>query len=425
MAMCDAAFQFFSILKEDSFAIQIGRYGVVCTQIFPLLASKLNLPLSVVSLSYSLSFIIFYFSVFLLVLVLFKNEKMALVILLFSTLMVRHSFYWVQCEFVQGAVFTLFYLALMEWILQKEKVPFWFFLVSPFFLITIVYFYPLLLFIMLFGILFMMLLYKQKIRFLSLILVSYLVLFVVKLQFFNNFYDSKSMEGLENIFTHFPNYFQLKSFQNFYTYLVHDYYLLVLLAILTLIFLLYVKKILHAVLMCFFLVGVWFVITINYANGIPQFYIESQYLILVIFVGMPFSYFVMEHGILRPYTVLVVSAALILSLLRINATGAIYKQRVQYIRELSHTSQRKRIIPYEKLDNKKLLFTWGISFEVWLISTLETGSTHSIIYEESNQQFESQLQNPSVFITLMGMYPYKELNSRYFTKDSSVVYSRY
>ncbi|MBK8146418.1 MAG: hypothetical protein IPK62_16260 [Bacteroidetes bacterium] len=187
VAMCDAAFQFFSILKEDSFAIQIGRYGVVGTQIFPLLASKLNLPLSVVSLSYSLSFIIFYFSVFLLVLVLFKNEKMALVILLFSTLMVRHSFYWVQCEFVQGAVFTLFYLALMEWILQKEKVPFWFFLVSPFFLITIVYFYPLLLFIMLFGILFMMLLYKQKIRFLSLILVSYLVLFVVKLQFFNNF----------------------------------------------------------------------------------------------------------------------------------------------------------------------------------------------------------------------------------------------
>jgi hypothetical protein len=425
VAMCDAAFQFFSILKEDNFAIQIGRYGVVFTQIFPLLASKMNWSLSAVSLSYSLSFIVFYFSVFLFVLLVFKNEKMALVILLFNTLMVRHSFYWVQCEFVQGAVFTLYYLALIEWILRKEKVPIWFVAVSPIFLITIIYFYPLLLFIMVFGILFLMLLYKQKLRLLSILLVTYLVLFVVKLRFFNNFYDSKSMEGLDNIFTQFPNYFQLKSFQNFYTYVVNDYYLLVLFSILTLIFLLYSTMYRQAILMSFFLVGVWFVITINYASGIPQFYVESQYLILVIFVGIPFSYFVMEKASFRPTMFVVLLATLSLSLLRIHATGDIYKQRVQHIRDLSNSSQKKRIIPYDRMDNKKLLFTWGISFEVWLISTLETGRTHSIIYEERNQQFEPQLQNPSVFITLMGIYNYTDLNSLYFMKDSTEVYTRY
>jgi hypothetical protein len=133
----------------------------------------------------------------------------------------------------------------------------------------------------------------------------------------------------------------------------------------------------------------------------------------------------MEKASFRPTMFVVLLATLSLSLLRIHATGDIYKQRVQHIRDLSNSSQKKRIIPYDRMDNKKLLFTWGISFEVWLISTLETGRTHSIIYEERNQQFEPQLQNPSVFITLMGIYNYTDLNSLYFMKDSTEVYTRY
>ena len=150
--MCDAAFQLFSILHEDGFAIQINRFGAAFTQVFPLLASKMNFSLDMVARVYSLSFIIYYFIVFLIILLGFKNEKMALVVLLFNTLMVRHSFYWVQCEFVQGAVFTLLYLTVIEHVLKQEKVPRWFYILTPFFLVTIIYFYPLLLFIMFFGI---------------------------------------------------------------------------------------------------------------------------------------------------------------------------------------------------------------------------------------------------------------------------------
>ncbi len=256
-------------------------------------------------------------------------------------------------------------------------------------------------------------------------MLAYLFFFIVKLKFFNNFYDSKSMEGLTNILTQFPYYFRLKSFQNFYLYVLNDYYLLVLLAVITFVFLAATKKYWQALLMCFFLVGVWFVITINYANGTSQFYVESQYLILVIFVAMPFAYFVIEHALARPFAYFVVVAAMALSLIRISATANIYRERLDYIREVSNSSFNKRIMPYEKIDSKKLMFTWGISFEVWLISTLETGKTHSVIYEERDHQFEDQLSKQAVFITLMGIYDYAGLNNLYFKKDSVEVYSRY
>jgi len=425
VVMCDAAFQLFSILKEDNFAIQINRFGAAFTQVFPLLASKMNWPLSAVTMVYSLSFLLFYFIIFLIVLLGLKNEKMALVILLFNTIMVRHSFFWIQCEFVQGAVFTLFYLAITELVLKRDQVPRWYYPLSLFFMITIIYFYPLLLFIMLFGFAFLMLLYKNSIRLLAGVLATYMVLFVIKVKFLSNFYDQQSMQGVSNIIREFPHYLQLNSFKNFYRYVLNDYYLLFIFWIVTALYLLTVKKYLLMGLMSAFLFGVCFLINVNFAAGVDQFYLESQYLILVVFVAMPFAWFVMHEKMLRTAGMLLISGSLILSLIRIHVTHDLYLQRVAYIRSLSAESAAKRMMPKELVKTDILRFTWGVSFEAWLLSTIEEGKTVSVVYEEQPGQFDYLLNDPKIFATQMGLFKYDELNSRYFVKDSLTYYQKY
>lgn len=383
IAMCDASFQLYSILKEDGFAIQIDRFGAAITQIFPLLASKMNLSLQAIAISYSQSFIVYYFTVFLVVLLCFKNEKMALVILLFNTMMVRHSFFWIQCEFVQGAVFTLLYLALTELALKKEKVPLWFYVLSPFFLVTIIYFYPLLVFIMLFGMMFFMLQYKTKVKTLLVLSVIYLAFCVVKFVYFNNYYDNSAVLGLNNILTEFPDYFKLQSFRTFFQYLRHDYYLVIVFWILNLCYLIYCRKYLHTLLMTVFLAGLIFLININYAQGYVQFYIESQFLILSIIVAMPFSYLLFEKNKLVMLLRGVLIFSLGLSLLRIYETSKIYSRRVAYIRSVLESYPQSTAIDYKKLDTDILKFTWPFRFETWMLSSLEKNKP--VMLSDSNQ----------------------------------------
>lgn len=425
VVMCDAAFQFFSILKNDGFAIQINRFGAALTQIFPLLASKMHLPLYAVALSYSLSFVLYYFSIFLIVLLGFKNEKIALVILLFNTLLVRHSFFWIQCEFVQGAVFTLLYLAILEHNLNKEKIATWFWVVSPFFIITIIYFYPSLLFILVFGILFYALLHPSKIILLGILMTSYLFLLAIKLKFFNNFYDHASMEGLKYLKSEFPNYLSLKSFKDFYRFLINDYYFVAIIWIINLVYLIFWKKYLHAILMSFFLLGVCFIINVNYATGVDQFYIESQYLILVVFVAFPFAYFLAPNLKLKPWLRAFMMVSIFISLLRIVVTSEVYKDRLACARKIAEESPTKRIMVLSDAQRHILKYTWGISFEVWLLSTLEHPKTRSVVYEDSIGQFDMFLQDSKKFITLMGIFEYQDLNSQYFKKDSVEVYTHY
>ena len=136
----DTAFQFFSILKRDALAIQAYRYGAAITQVFPLLTSRLGLPLELVAMSYSVSFVLFYFGAFLFAWFKLKNPAIAIVILLFNTMMTAHGFFWAQCEVIQGAVFTLVYLGYVEQQMKEGIYATLFKIMTPFLMATIVFF---------------------------------------------------------------------------------------------------------------------------------------------------------------------------------------------------------------------------------------------------------------------------------------------
>ncbi len=177
--------------------------------------------------------------------------------------------------------------------------------------------------------------------------------------------------------------------------------------------------------MSFFLLGVCFIINVNYAKGVDQFYIESQYLILVVFVAFPFAYFVMPNLSLKPWLQAFMIVCIFISVLRMMVVSEIYVDRLACVRAITQESHSKRIMVLEDKQKHTLKYTWGVSFEVWLLSTLESHKTNSVVYEDSPGQFDGFLKDSKKFVTLMGIFDYKDLNSQYFKKDSVEMYTHY
>ena len=136
----DIAYHLFYLLKDGTFAIQNFRYGAAFTQIFPLAASWLSLPLSTVMFFYSVGFTIFYFTCYVVAGSVFKNHKLALILLLFNFLFVTDTFYWIQSELPQGIAFSILFFSFLS--TRQESVNAIPLAMIFFAIVTIVFFPP-------------------------------------------------------------------------------------------------------------------------------------------------------------------------------------------------------------------------------------------------------------------------------------------
>ncbi len=422
----DASFQLFNILKTGSLAIQVNRFGAAFTQIFPLLASKMLLPLYQVAGAYSVGFILYYFTCFLIILFGFKSEKIALILVFFHTLIVTHSFYWIQCELIQGVSFTLVFVAFVEQQIQREKVNLAFYILLPFFFITIVFFYPLLPFVLFFALIYFGIHYKSKLKFLSFLLGFYLLLYVLKITFFKTDYDTSAMDGMKNIRLLFPHYFDLQSNIHFLQYCLHDYYALPILLIASIIFYVLRKMVAKLFLLLFFFFGFLFIVNVCFAQGAEQFYLEPQYTILSVFLGFVIAFDIlpaMQQSSLRLGMVL---SLIIISLARIFYTHYAYTDRLNWYQNVLDTTakdeHKKIILATSQVPMDKIKMGWGSSFEFWLLSTLETGITRSIIIEGRPNEFDDGLNMHDSFIIQWGAYPYSDFHSPYFHFEDTTAY---
>lgn len=429
IVMPDTSFQLFQMIQHNGFAIQIQRFGAALTQIVPILFIKNDSSLHTVTLAYSLSFIIYYFASFLFVLLYLKNKNLALIILLYNTLMVRHSFFWVQCEFVQGVVFTLTYFAYLDNELQKKSISKLFYVISSFCLITIVFFYPSLLFLITFGFIYFLFRNYTRYNTIGFLFLFYILTFVFKQIFLPNNYDAGAMSGLHNIMNKFPHYFTNQSTRNFFHYLKNDYYLVLIPLVASLSFYFIQKSWLKFAFLIAFFFGYLFIINMNYYDGAEQFYLESQYLLLTCFASFPFVYEVLPT-IKFPKLKLGFIVLLIgISLIRIEYNHKTYSNRISYlnnlINETNSSINKKRIVPTSKLDMNILRMHWGLPYETWLLSTLKNNATSSIVSKESDNQYQNELNKNKSWITVWETIDYNKLNPTYFKFTDTTFYKEY
>jgi hypothetical protein len=423
----DMAYHLFHILKDGTFAIQINRFGAALTQIFPVVASKAGLSLQAVALWYSVAFVLFYFLCFLIILLGLRNTRMAVVLLLFHTVMVTHSFYWIQCELIQGVSFSLVYLALVENELRRPKTSFLFQALSPAFLVTIVFFYPLLIFVLLFALIYFYLYYRERKDLLGGTAIAYLALFCIKIVFFSTGYDTEAMLGAKNIMRLFPDYFSIQSHKNFIRCCIRDYHMLIILLLVNIIVYLRTRAYGKLALLLVFFFGLLFLINVSYAQGAEQFYLEPQYMILALFVSFGLVYDVFPL-MKEKATAAVVAVVALLAFFRIAHAHSFYSERVDwfrsYLKETRADTHRKIVLPQQFVPMDKLRMSWGSAYEFWLLSTMEQGESRSVIIEEQPGSLDWLLDNNKAFIAKWGVFDYNTLDKRYFRFTDTSNYIR-
>ncbi len=420
----DIAYHLFLILKDGGLAIQDYRYGAAVSQVLPMLAAKLSMPMNVVMIVYSAGFVLYYFLCYLICGSLLKNYRMALVLLLYNTLLTAHTFYWVQSELLQGIAFLVVVFAYLETrATQKIKIHEAFLLLCCF---AILHFFHALLFIAglyMFG--FFILDKKIPVNKKLLLgsLVWYILVLVIWMKFFVVQADSGKMDNAAKFKEMFPDYFTIRANKIF------------LKACITKLFWVPVTVFLVArhyrvqrnwLMFTFFLVsftGCLLLINVSYPTGWePAFYMEHFYVLLAVIIALPLVYDVLPSFKNADTSVMLIAAILVTAIVRIYVTHGIYTDRLNWEKDfLAKNINKKLVIDERKVPIDKLIMTWGTSFEFWLLSTTEYGKSASIIITDHLDQFEASagLENKAM-ITVWQTWPYTKLPEKYFKFSDTV-----
>ena len=422
----DLAYHLFSILALDSFAIQNYRIASFFTQLFPLLGGKAGLSLNTIALAYSASFVLLPIITFFTINNMLRNSRIAITYLLFVILMTTHTFYWTQSELPQATAFLFIFFALLDNALQMENIPWSHILLGSILLIISSFSHPLLVIPFVFVISFYFISYPNQ----KLLLITsglfYLLSYATRSIFFKTPYESNAMGGLNNIFTLFPNYFSIQSNINLLQYFYHDYYFVVLLLIGVTIFYIKTKSYLKLFITLAWFFGYCFIINISFPNGGDQFYLENQYLLLSIIVGFPFVFDLLPTIKTLQIQLAILSIICLVGVSRVYNTHQPYTQRLSWNRDLlkktDNLIQQKIICTAPFAAPKELLTTWGTSYELWLLSTLETGRSRSVVIEEQPGEFDWALPATHSFIVKWGNFPYAVLKPQYFNFSDTTAY---
>jgi len=425
-AFLDTAFYLFYIIKDSDFAIQNNRFGSCFTQIFPLVASKLNFDLQVVVQIYSAAYIILYAGIFFIILLWVKSYQFALVMLLQSTLMVTDTFYWIQSELPQGMAFLIFFFSV---VIHKRDITskVWY---LPFIVtgtLTIAFFHPLILFPFLFIVAFF---YEKENPQFKTVLVSltftFFGLLVIKQLFFKTAYDSSAIDGLKNFIYHFPNYISLSSNKNFIQYVLIDYQIIWLLFFCVIIFYWRKNNIYKLLLMIFSVAGYLLLVNVSYPNGGEQFYMENLYLPLSVMIVVPFVFDLVPR-IQTKYVLSILCFILVVRIFQIGLNHQPYTERISYLKQIMEKTasfeKKKLIITSSAISTDTLMMTWASPYEFWLLSTIKNNQTRSIFITESPKEINWALTSQKKFITKWGAFDYHALPKSYFNFNDTTSYS--
>lgn len=428
----DASFHLFHIVKDQGFAIQRFRFVAFFTQIFPLIGIKLGASLPLIAVLYSSSFVLLSFISFLVILLWLENKRVSIAYLIYLLIMSTHIFYWPLSEMSQGFALLFILIAFIDNIVQKNdnnySNSFWF---STCLIVFIVSFsHPLAMIPFVFLTIFYLISYPNQWKLLVTIMGMFISFVLIHSLFFTDSYDSQAIGQLKNFITYFPNYFSLQSSKNLVSYFITDYYFAAALFIVVLAFYLKHRLYFKLFLLFGFFLGFCLLVNVSYPDGANQFYLENQYLLLGFFVALPFVIDVLPKLKTPNFQLVVTSVICIIGIYRVYNAHDIYTTRLNWNRNLlsstSNLSNKKLILTANQAPVDTLFMTWGSSFEIWLLSTIETGISRSIIIEESPNEFDWKMNDSNTLITKWEVFNYADLNRKYFIfNDTSTGYIRY
>jgi hypothetical protein len=413
----DTSFTLFHIINEHFFSIQVYRFGDAFNQSFPLLASMAGLSINGVLLCYSLGYMSCFFLCYVVVGPVLRQYDFALVILLLNVLFVADTFYWVTSQLPQALALLMVVLAYLRNKQDSDtKIMTWIMAIIG--LVTVAFFHPLAAFVLAYAVFFFVSRNESflKRKVLYGIWLIFVLAIEVKAIVFETPYEHSSMSGLKNFITQFPDYFTLFSNRQFLKNCVTEYYWIPILFLLVVVY--YVAQKAWKKLLWFvaFFFGYLLLINVSYPTNVtPSFYIESLYMPLSIFIGLPFVFDILpalqKKGVAIPLTVLIVATGV----LRIYFAHVPFTARLDYERTyLDKYGASKVIVRSNETDDEVLKLLWGSPYEMLFLSLSERHQPASIIIDKDPMYRPwAPFVNKAIIVN-WGIYWYKDLNQQYF-----------
>lgn len=422
----DFAYYIFLIVKDNTF-ISTQRLVTAIPELPAVLARKTQMPLSMITSIYSVSLILYYFLCYLVCGGLLKQYRFAVLLLLTNVLFISDSFYMPQNELFESVSLLVVAAAIIAYENDRGRG-----IVSQLFvfiaLTTAGFGHMLVLFpsVYLFAFFF---LDKNKYIKRSLLYIPFIffvIIFLLKKYVFLSQYDAGRLDSLNNFISLFPNYFDTYSFHTFVSRCYYVYYWMPIFWIGIIIFYIIEKSWYKLALFVVFSFGYLLLINVCFPNSdVQPAYIEIEYMPLAVILGLPFMFDIFPRLQYRYIGVALIPLVVITGCLRIWATHSKYTARLNWERAyLKKNGDRKLVVDFRTVPMDTLMMEWASPFEFWILSTIETDKTASILITNNVDQFSGELNNTKAFIGLWGgVFQYDELPDRYFHfKDTVTSY---
>ncbi|MGB3798397.1 MAG: hypothetical protein WA952_01210 [Lewinella sp.] len=429
----DPSFIVFEVMYEQHPIISEHRYGAFITQMWPLLAHQLNLPLRIILWVYSVSFYAFYTAVLLLVGWRWKQYALGVLLLLYLTVLVSDSYFWPNNEVHQGIGWMVLALGWYNHLMEGGEVSWWKHILAGILMIL-----SLLTHVLVaapFAFLWVYQIVREG-RGLTRTVLTYsaLLLAGVGLRYYlsqDSWYDGYKLEGVQNLTV--PSFFA--AFGNGHarqaTALLWPDYVGALVLLLTgLCYLLWRGGYLRAIITvgaCLLYAGL---VLVTYPAPFGRellFYYESEWQGLAIIAATPFCLDLLLRWRRAYWGAALLVLICLVRLDHIRQSAAYFDLRLENLRVLTEELPQRgyhkvlwegsaELTPYFGL-------TWGLPGETLLSSSLD--SKHATLTLKAIDGSEPDGENPgNVFRGDFRDVPVSRIDSAYFRLDSLQPYRR-
>ena len=437
MLFIDAPHILFRIINERHFWIEQHRYGSFISQLLPLIGAHLHLPLQWLMLLYSVGFYLFYLVVCLL-LVRMRQYGLAVLMGLYFTLMVSATYYWPNNEVHQGIAWLLLAFGLHACMATGIRNTY-----LRIFLFTAIFFLaiwthplviPAALYLWVFFLAGSFDVAQDDRR--SFWLYSGILLLLCAAKVYtgmHDWYDSSKIDLVTHVdYNKIKGLLHAPQLHYFIYNCLHHYSLFSLLTIVGLLALLFQRKYILFMVTVFTICGYVALVCITFWEEAPRWYIESEYMPLVLIGCAPFVYYLLPK--IKPtYAMLLLAAVYILRLACIYLAAAPFVYRNYFMERMNvmmYNKEFTKVIITDLPVNGKmplhdygLLSTWGAPVESLFISALNgEHPQRTFIFMKSEEIKATDTTARNIFLGCFERRNVAQINTHYFELDTTSTY---
>jgi hypothetical protein len=402
----DPAFFSFRIIHEKNYDIELGRWGSVVSQVLPLWFLKSGCSLETFLRVYSISFILIYYLIFLLITVGLRNTRAGIILMFSLCLAFRHVFYYPTAELYQGIAICVLIWALTfpekEYESTFKRVIA--FVIVCIFVFILSYYHQIIVFPLLFIFLFSII---EERRYTDKFLLGALLLtalwFFIRIKFLTNTsYEQGKIPAVKEIFSQIGNIKQMPSYIYFKSFVRHFLLFLAILNLVCVVEMLYRKKILLSAFYILFNIGFIYLILVTFKNGESPIMYENYITILGLFCAIPLSKILLKIR-WSHVTLPLIAFILLINVKNIYGSHVPFTHKQEYLKRIAASArqmpEKKYVIDSRNLPWHYDWISWALPFETLLYSSLESpDSAVSVCVATPVSQYDSISTWKNVFL---------------------------